>query len=603
MSILQASKIGQFISFKNLRPLLHQTRCWAKASNDDNKSPAQPVAREKRSKELDLTFNNPEEAFRSKTSAELVRAYAVYTLCSVNFIVNHNMMLMKLCRKLLGDTIFTKLMKASFYGHFVAGEDQVAIGPAIARMKQFGVGSILDYSVEEDLSEEEGQKRGREGFSTDGKIVADELKDLPQYTVDKISLDRRYKVSSARVYFYEDERACDRNMEIFLQCLDTVKKTSPGSGIMAIKMTGLGKPNLLLQLSAVITRARNYMTELGGGSGNVLMHQKTVKDLKRYLKGAADQAEIKSFLKQMTINKGRVVHLFPWSGIIDEKYELSKTFRVPDPTTGQMRRLVSQIPPEEEEKFRNMIRRLNTIIKTAKEANVRVMVDAEQTYFQPIISRITVEMMRKYNTEKPIVLNTYQCYLKEAFREVSADLEQAQHQNFYFGCKFVRGAYMDQERERAKTLNYEDPINPDYEATTEMYFKNIREAFSRIKALKESGKDPRRISITVASHDEDTVRFAIQEMKKNGISRKDNVVSFGQLYGMCDYITFPLGQAGYPVFKYVPYGPVTEVLPYLSRRAAENRGVLKKIKKEKSLLLTEIRRRRSSGQWSYVPKA
>lgn len=116
-----------------------------------------------------------------------------------------------------------------------------------------------------------------------------------------------------------------------------------------------------------------------------------------------------------------ILHLFPWSGIVDEKSQLSETFRVPDPATGQMRRLISQIPPKEEEMFRNMIRRLNTIVKAAEELDVRIMIDAEQTYFQPAISRITLEMMRKYNTKKAIVFNTYQCYLKEAYNEVRAN--------------------------------------------------------------------------------------------------------------------------------------------------------------------------------------
>lgn len=110
--------------------------------------------------------------------------------------------------------------------------------------------------------------------------------------------------------------------------------------------------------------------------------------------------------------------MFPWSGIVDENSQLSETFRVPDPQTGQMRRLTSQIEPKEEEMFRNMIRRLNHIVKTAEELDVRIMIDAEQTYFQPAISRITLEMMRKYNKKKAIVFNTYQCYLQEAFKEV-----------------------------------------------------------------------------------------------------------------------------------------------------------------------------------------
>lgn len=176
-----------------------------------------------------------------------------------------------------------------------------------------------------------------------------------------------------------------------------------------------------------------------------------------------------------------ILHLFPWSGIIDESSDLSSTFRVPDPKTGQMRRLISQIPPKEEEMFRNMVRRVNTIVKAAEDLDVRIMIDAEQTYFQPAISRITLEMMRKYNKQKAIVFNTYQCYLKETYNEVCMDLEQSKRQNFYFGAKLVRGAYMEQERARAQALGYSDPINVSYEATTEMYHKTLTECLRRIK--------------------------------------------------------------------------------------------------------------------------
>ncbi|XP_058974552.1 proline dehydrogenase 1, mitochondrial-like isoform X2 [Musca domestica] len=550
---------------------------------------------------LDVSFNDPVAAFKSKTTWELVRAYLVYMICSSEKLVEHNMKLMKLAKTVLGGTLFDLLMKSSFYGHFVAGEDRHKIVPTLERLRSFGVKPILDYSVEEDLSQEEAEKREVESsVSSAGDVKEDDA--MPQYHVDKSFADRRYKVNSARTYFYLNEATCERNMETFIKCLEAVSGATFGTGITAIKLTALGRPQLLLQLSEVIMRTRKYMEDMVGGQGNVLTHHKTIKDLEKYYASLGDNKNVQDFLKNVTSDKEGILHLFPWSGIVDEDSQLSDTFRVPDPKTGQMRRLISQIPPKEEEMFRNMIRRLNTIVKTAAELDVRIMIDAEQTYFQPAISRITLEMMRKYNKEKAIVFNTYQCYLREAFREVNTDLEQAKRQDFYFGAKLVRGAYMEQERARAQALGYPDPVNPSYEATTEMYHKTLTECLRRIKILKDNGEDAKKIGIMVASHNEDTVRYAIEKMKEIGISPEDKVICFGQLLGMCDYITFPLGQAGYSAYKYIPYGPVQEVLPYLSRRAQENKGVLKKIQKEKRLLLAEIRRRLMRGQLFYKPK-
>ncbi|XP_054727683.1 proline dehydrogenase 1, mitochondrial isoform X3 [Anastrepha obliqua] len=549
---------------------------------------------------LDVSFNDPLAAFKSKTTWELIRAYLVYTVCSIEPVVENNLKLMKIANTLLGDKLFTMLMKATFYGHFVAGEDQVKIIPTLERLRSFGVKPILDYSVEEDLSQEEAEKREVESsVSSAGDIKDDGA--IAQYHVDKSFADRRYKVSSARTYFYLNEATCERNMEIFMKCLEAVSGATFGTGITAIKLTALGRPQLLLQVSEVIMRTRQYMEDLVGGQGNVLTHHKTIKDLEKYYSSFGDSKNVQDFLKNVTSDKEGILHLFPWSGIVDEDSQLSDTFRVPDPQTGQMRRLISQIPPKEEEMFRNMIRRVNTIVKAAAELDVRIMIDAEQTYFQPAISRITLEMMRKYNKEKAIVFNTYQCYLRETFGEVVTDLEQAKRQNFYFGAKLVRGAYMEQERERAASMNYPDPICPNYEATTDMYHKTLTECLRRIKLLKDNGEDAKKIGIMVASHNEDTVRFAIERMKEIGISPEDKVICFGQLLGMCDYITFPLGQAGYSAYKYIPYGPVNEVLPYLSRRAQENKGVLKKIQKEKRLLLSEIRRRFFTGKMFYKP--
>ncbi|KAL6441378.1 hypothetical protein ACFW04_003540 [Cataglyphis niger] len=510
---------------------------------------------------------------------------------------------MKWTKSVLGEKLFTKLMKATFYGHFVAGEDEVQITPVLERLRQFGVKPILDYSVEEDISQEEAERREIQASVSE---AGDEKREGPlkKYHVEKSFADRRYKVSSARTYFYLNEASCERNMDIFIRCLEAVASASMGMGITAVKLTALGRPQLLLQLSEVIMRARQYMSDVIGGEGAILAHHVKPDDFRKKFEEAhiKDEESVQKFLQKMQSDKEGVIHLFPWSGILDENYELSETFQVPDIKTGKMVRLMTQLTPKEEEMFRNMIRRLNNIVTVADSLDVRIMIDAEQTYFQPAISRLTLEMMRKYNTKKAVVFNTYQTYLQEAYNEVKTDLEQAERQNFYFGAKLVRGAYIEQERARAAAMGYPDPTNPTFEATTECYHKTLMECLRRMKQYKDKGVDPKKIGIMVASHNEDTVRFAIEKMKEIGISPEDKVICFGQLLGMCDYITFPLGQSGYSAYKYIPYGPVKEVLPYLSRRAQENRGILKKIKKEKRLLLNEITRRIVRGKIFYKPK-
>ncbi|CAH0595511.1 unnamed protein product [Chrysodeixis includens] len=571
--------------------------------------------------DLDLNFNSPKDAFKSKKTSELVRAYFVYQICSVNWLVENNDMLMKRLRQVVGQRLFEMFMKATFYGQFVAGEDQNTIKPTIERLRSFGVKSILDYSVEEDLSQEEAEKREVSGslnseqltellkhgtgnfqeFILTGASISacgdkQEEGQLKQYHVEQRFADRRYKVTSARTYFYLNEASCEKNMEAFLKSIDAVAGITKSTGLMAIKLTALGRPQLLLQLSEVIMRARNYMQQIGGGTGNVLTHHKTIEDFQRYFGDHSSKPQVQEFMKKITSDKEGIVHLFPWSNILDEDMNLSDSFRVPDPKTGQMRRLISQISPKEEEMFRNMLRRLNHIIRIANDADVRIMIDAEQTYFQPAISRICLEMMRRYNKDKFLVFNTYQTYLKNTYQEILTDLEQAQRQNFYWGAKLVRGAYIEQERARAAAMGYEDPTCESVDATTVSFHKCLKEILSRVK-----GPNKERLGIMVASHNEDTVRYAIQLMKEHDIKPEDKVVCFGQLLGMCDHITFPLGQAGYSAYKYVPYGPVVEVLPYLSRRANENRGFLKKIKKEKKLILKEILRRVATGQMFYKP--
>jgi len=558
---------------------------------------------------LDLTFKDNEAAYKSKKTSEVVRAYVVMSLCGIKPLVKHNDKLMKLGQKILGKALFGLLMKQTFYGHFVAGEDQERIKPTISRMQSFGVKSILDYSVEVDESE---NKEDKKQFKK-----VDEVKkskpELSQYTPldeeENKEIDRKANLNSARVFFYAGEKECDANMQTFLDCIDAVKGSTGGTGFSAIKITALGRPEILIRLSDCIERTRRYYTQITGKKGMVIKGRVDKAAFKEAFKARNldSNIEVQTFVEQMVGDSQGVINLFDWASLIEQGRALKDVLKVPNLETGKMEPLITgdddgALTAEEEEQFRNMVNRLHTIFKYAKEQNVRVMVDAEQSYFQPAIHRLTVEMMRTYNTTSAIVFNTQQCYLKKALKTVTLDLEQAHRQGFYYGAKLVRGAYMEQERARAALLGYKDPINADYEATSAMYHSVLDECLRRIKALKDAGDDPQKVGIMVASHNADTVRYGVKRMAELELDPQERVLCFAQLLGMCDQITFPLGQSGYSVYKYVPYGPVNEVLPYLSRRANENGGMLTKIAMEKSLLRKELIRRVMAGQIFYTPK-
>ena len=210
------------------------------------------------------------------------------------------------------------------------------------------------------------------------------------------------------------------------------------------------------------------------------------------------------------------------------------------------------------------------------------MVDAEQTYLQPAIDHPTLNLQRKYNqSDQDVIYNTFQCYLKISSDRIDIDLERARREKFRFACKLVRGAYMVQERKRAVDLGHPDPIHGTIEDTHANYA-------SQVKKLLENSH---LASFMVASHNEQSVKDTVQWMHDMNIDRRQGVVFFGQLLGMCDHVSYTLGREGYQVFKYVPYGPINEVLPYLIRRAQENSGLMTGATKEINLLRKEIGRR------------
>ncbi|NP_001068653.1 proline dehydrogenase 1, mitochondrial [Bos taurus] len=530
-----------------------------------------------------VDFGNTQEAYRSRRSWELARSLLVLSLCASPALLARHEQLLHLARKLLGQRLFNTLMKMTFYGQFVAGEDQESIRPLIQHNRAFGVGSILDYGVEEDLTPEEAERTEMESCSSalerDGCGVSKREK---QFQAHRAFGDRRDGVTSARTYFYASEAKCDSHMETFLHCIEASGGASE-DGFSAIKLTALGRPQFLLQFSDMLTKWRRFFHHVAAEQGKaglaavdtkleVAALQESVVKM-----GIASRAEIEDWFTAETLGVSGTLDLLDWCSLIDSRTELSRHLVVPNMQTGRLEPLLSQFTEEEERQMTRMLQRMDVLAKKANQVGVRLMVDAEQTYFQPAISRLTLEMQRRFNVERPLIFNTFQCYLRDAYDNVILDVELARREGWCFGAKLVRGAYMAQ-------VGYEDPINPTYEATSAVYHRCL-------DYVLEELKHNARAAVMVASHNEDTVRFTLRRMEELGLHPADRQVYFGQLLGMCDHISFPLGQAGFPVYKYVPYGPVMEVLPYLSRRALENSGVMKGAQRERQLLWQELKRR------------
>ncbi|KAJ0057326.1 hypothetical protein NL108_002274, partial [Boleophthalmus pectinirostris] len=449
-----------------------------------------------------------------------------------------------LSRRVLGQRLFEMMMKMTFYGQFVAGEDHNSIKPLVHKNEAFGVGAVLDYSVEEDLTQEEAEKKEMDSCVSEAeKESPDDGLREKKYKAHRQFGDRRGGVISARTYFYADEAKCDKQMETFINCI----KASGGAsadGFSAIKMTALGRPQFLLQFSEVLVKWRRFFNLLAAQQGKsemmVLDQKLELEQLKENLAemGVGAKDEIEHWFTGERLGLSGTIDLLDWNSLINDTTKISNLLMVPNlKQTSHLEPLLKKFTAEEEQQMKRMLQRMDILAKHAMENGVRLMVDAEQTYFQPAISRLTLEMQRKFNREKPIIFNTYQCYLKEAYDNVTMDVELSRREGWYFGAKLVRGAYMYQERARAAEIGYEDPINPDYEATNRIHVF----CFCRcLEYVLEEIERSRTANVMVATHNEDTIKFTLEMMNDMALSPTENKVYFGQLLGMCDQISFPL---------------------------------------------------------------
>ena len=225
--------------------------------------------------------------------------------------------------------------------------------------------------------------------------------------------------------------------------------------------------------------------------------------------------------------------------------------------------------------------RLYKICELAAEKNIGVLIDAEETWIQDPVDRLVIEMMETFNKERPIVYNTIQLYRHDRLNFLKMFHRIARQRHFILGIKLVRGAYMETERERAINKNYPSPIQPDKTSTDRDFDEAIGYCISNID----------EISCIIATHNEESNRLGFDLLKGKGLPANHPHVHFSQLFGMSDHITFNLAKEGCNVSKYLPFGPLNDVIPYLMRRAQENSSISGQTNKELALIRTELKRR------------
>lgn len=238
---------------------------------------------------------------------------------------------------------------------------------------------------------------------------------------------------------------------------------------------------------------------------------------------------------------------------------------------------------EENQAWHRIEARFRRCCKVAHEEGISVLIDAEESWLQIAVDRLVIALMEAFNTQRAVVFNTVQLYLKSGFIRLQEMHQAAQQNNYHLGLKLVRGAYMEKERLRAKALELKSPVCATKIETDNNFNRAVLYGLEHIE----------NIALVLGTHNEMSTYMAMDTMKAQKISPDDKRVWFSQLYGMSDHISFNLAAKGYNVVKFLPFGPMDQVMPYLVRRAEENSAISGQTNREIQLLDVEIKRRRS----------
>eukprot|EP01004_Peranema_trichophorum_P002504 NODE_1557_length_1906_cov_42.652832_g1318_i0.p1 GENE.NODE_1557_length_1906_cov_42.652832_g1318_i0~~NODE_1557_length_1906_cov_42.652832_g1318_i0.p1 ORF type:complete len:551 (-),score=111.42 NODE_1557_length_1906_cov_42.652832_g1318_i0:187-1839(-) len=527
-----------------------------------------------------LNFNEYAKAYKTKTNYELIRALIVFRISSTKLLVQNAQKLIDNSKKVFGSTIPNYIVRHTFFDHFCAGENEKDLTPTLKRLQEVNIGAILDYAAEKDVPQEQA-----------GATEVQDRKGVVEVT--------------GRIHDYEGEDICDNNLKLTLDCIDTASR-NPKDGIIACKLTGLGKPSLLLRVSNILLGVRRMW--IAG-----FTQEKFESIPEEELRLAVEKPENRPNVTMEAFHEGlsRV-------GVNMSRDQTSKLFKFLDQTgkgsidyldwTARLHLLqMAEAPPNDEmgillhtcvsqlaakcginllndvevQLTSNLLGRLRKISQSACDNNVRLLVDAEQTYLQVAIDHFTLQMQREYNKSKAVVFNTYQCYLNFARNRVINDLQRCRREGWWFAAKLVRGAYMVQERRLSQEKHYQSPIHNTIQETHNDYNQCIKLILEKHQYSE----------LVIATHNQESIETAVKIMIDHNIPPNRSGVYFAQLLGMADHLSLTLGSSGYNAYKYVPYGPLDEVMPYLIRRAQENGDIMAGAQKERVMMRNELKRR------------
>ncbi|KAG0277281.1 hypothetical protein BGZ95_006182 [Linnemannia exigua] len=524
----------------------------------------------------DLKDEHNRIGVEKKSTSDLLLSMLVYKLCTFSLLVDLAPKIIHLAEMVHLTPPVYWVVRKTFFAQFCGGETAEDCIGTMKSLGNGGIGSILDLSIEVDLDES----------------------DLDSQTPEEI-----------RSRF---NKSADNIADQISTCIATASHMA--KSFAAIKVTAMGSPLLLQQVSATLVELESRFRAMDQDrDGKVTKDEfkQLVKMLPSPLQNhdSLDVVADQLFKEADKDMDGRVDWVDFACTVSLNRDETRALFTIADNEATAT--AVPGLFKEDLDDYKRLLTRMEKLCDQAETTRTRLMIDAEQSYFQPAIDNVALHLQEHYNhtphADGPLIFNTYQMYLKDALGRLQQDYTRAQRNGYVLAAKLVRGAYMVSERKRALELGLEDPICDDIEATHTSYNAGVDfmlgEMAGQQKLIKseKEGHDTTALSMKaspvvlfVASHNKDSVIRTCERMQDLGVSPQSELVMFGQLMGMCDQISYTLGQHSYGIYKYVPYGPIHHVIPYLIRRAQENSSVLGGVAVERNLLWEELKMRFSA---------